>query len=138
MRLGVVFPHNEIGVDPAAIRNYAQGAEALGADHILTYDHVLDADPDRPDGWNGPYDKDVAFHEPFTLFSFMASSHRHALRRPWHRCGCPPEVRRAVLPSGAGVTSTGSLPARPRWWREDARPGIRGDRQPRRSRQHPA
>ena len=74
MKLGVVFPHNEIGTDPVAIRDYAQGAEALGADHILTYDHVLGADPDRPGGWSGPYDKDVAFHEPFTLFSFMAAA----------------------------------------------------------------
>ena len=74
MKLGVVFPHNEIGTDPIAIRDYAQGAEALGADHILTYDHVLGADPDRPGGWSGPYDKDVAFHEPFTLFAFMAAA----------------------------------------------------------------
>lgn len=74
MKLGVVFPHNEIGTDPVAIRDYAQGAEAMGADHILTYDHVLGADPDRPGGWSGPYDKDVAFHEPFTLFSFMAAA----------------------------------------------------------------
>ena len=74
MKLGAVFPHNEIGTDPVAIRDYAQGAEALGADHILTYDHVLGADPDRPGGWSGPYDKDVAFHEPFTLFSFMAAA----------------------------------------------------------------
>jgi len=73
MKLGVVFPHNEIGTDPGAIRAYAQGAEALGADHVLIYDHVLGADPDRPGGWSGPYDKDVAFHEPFTLFSFMAA-----------------------------------------------------------------
>ncbi|MCE2460170.1 MAG: LLM class F420-dependent oxidoreductase [Pseudomonadales bacterium] len=75
MKLGAVFPHNEIGTDPVAIRDYAQGVESLGADHILTYDHVLGADPDRPGGWSGrPYDKDVAFHEPFTLFSFMAAA----------------------------------------------------------------
>ena len=75
MKLGVVFPHNEIGTDPVAIRDFAQGAEGMGADHILTYDHVLGADPDRPGGWSGrPYDKDVAFHEPFTLFAFMAAA----------------------------------------------------------------
>ena len=73
MRLGVVFPHHEIGTDPAAIKAYAQGAEALGADHMLIYDHVLGADPARPGGWRGPYDKDVAFHEPFTVFAFMAA-----------------------------------------------------------------
>jgi len=73
MKLGVVFPHNEIGTDPEAIKAYAQGAEELGADHMLIYDHVLGADPDRPGGFRGPYDKDVAFHEPFTVFSFMAA-----------------------------------------------------------------
>ena len=73
MKLGVVFPHNEIGTDPGAIKAYAQGAEELGADHMLIYDHVLGADPNRPGGWTGPYDKDVAFHEPFAVFSFMAA-----------------------------------------------------------------
>lgn len=73
MKVGIVFPHNEIGTDPGAIKDFAQGAEALGADHMLIYDHVLGADPDRPGGWNGPYDKDVAFHEPFTVFAFMAA-----------------------------------------------------------------
>lgn len=73
MKVGVVFPHHEIGTDPGAIKAYAQGAEALGADHMLIYDHVLGADPDRPGGWDGPYDKDVAFHEPFTVFAFMAA-----------------------------------------------------------------
>ena len=34
---------------------------------------MLGADPNRPGGWTGPYDKDVAFHEPFTVFSFMAA-----------------------------------------------------------------
>ena len=73
MKVGIVFPHNEIGTDPGAIKAYAQGAEALGADHMIIYDHVLGADPDRPGGFRGPYDKDIAFHEPFTTFSFMAA-----------------------------------------------------------------
>ena len=73
MKVGIVFPHHEIASDPGAIRDYAQGAEALGADHLLIYDHVLGAGPNRPGGWSGPYDKDVAFHEPFTTFAFMAA-----------------------------------------------------------------
>jgi probable F420-dependent oxidoreductase len=72
MEFGAVFPHNEIGTDPGAIRAYAQGVEALGATHLLIYDHVLGADRDRPGGFEGPYDKDVAFHEPFTTFAFIA------------------------------------------------------------------
>jgi probable F420-dependent oxidoreductase len=73
MEFGAVFPHNEIGTDPGAIRDYAQGAEALGATHLLIYDHVMGADPNRPGGWKGAYDKDVAFHEPLTTFAFMAA-----------------------------------------------------------------
>lgn len=73
MELGAVFPHNEIGTDPAAIRDYAQGVEALGATHLLIYDHVMGADPNRPGGWKGAYDKDVAFHEPLTTFAFIAA-----------------------------------------------------------------
>ncbi len=73
MEFGAVFPHNEIGTDPGAIKAFAQGVEALGATHLLIYDHVLGADPDRPGGWKGPYDKDVAFHEPLTTFAFVAA-----------------------------------------------------------------
>ena len=72
MQIGAVFPHNEIGTDPGAIKAYAQGVEAIGITHLLIYDHVLGADPDREGGFRGPYDKDVAFHEPFTTFAFIA------------------------------------------------------------------
>ena len=73
MEIGAVFPHNEIGTDPHAIKDYAQGVEELGATHLLIYDHVLGADRNRPGGFEGPYDKDVAFHEPFTTFAFIAA-----------------------------------------------------------------
>lgn len=73
MEFGAVFPHNEIGTDPGAIRAYAQGVEAMGATHLLIYDHVLGADPNRPGGWKGPYDKDTAFHEPLTTFAYLAA-----------------------------------------------------------------
>lgn len=73
MEIGAVFPHNEIGTDPGAIKAYAQGLEGLGISHVLIYDHVLGADPDRPGGFKGPYDKRVAFHEPFTTFAFIAA-----------------------------------------------------------------
>ena len=73
MFIGAVIPHHEIGTDPAAIEAYARGAEELGVHHLLIYDHVLGADRDRPGGFVGPYDKDVAFHEPFTFFAFAAA-----------------------------------------------------------------
>lgn len=73
MRLGAVLPHHEIGTDPGAIRAYAQGLEQLGAVNLLVYDHVLGADRDRPGGFEGVYDKDVAFHEPFAFLGFVAA-----------------------------------------------------------------
>ncbi|MGI9615844.1 MAG: LLM class F420-dependent oxidoreductase [Acidimicrobiales bacterium] len=73
MQLGAVLPHNEIGTDPAAIKAYLQGVEDLGMTHLLIYDHVMGADPDREGGYSGPYDKDTAFHEPFTFFAFAAA-----------------------------------------------------------------
>ena len=72
MEIGAVLPHDEIGTDPGAIKAYARGVEELGMTHLLAYDHVLGADRDRPGGFEGPYDKDVAFHEPFTFFAFVA------------------------------------------------------------------
>jgi len=73
MQIGAVLPHHEIGTDPGAIRTYAQGLESLGITHLLVYDHVIGADRDRPGGFTGPYDKDVAFHEPFALLGFIAA-----------------------------------------------------------------
>ena len=74
MRFGVVFPQTQLGADPPVLRDFAQAAEELGFHHILAYDHVLGANPDRP-GWQGrrPYTYRDMFHEPFTLFSWMAA-----------------------------------------------------------------
>lgn len=72
MKIGVVFPQTEIGNDPAAIRDYAQTAEGLGFTHVLAYDHVLGANPDRPGGWSGPYTYLTPFHEVFVLFGYLA------------------------------------------------------------------
>jgi len=73
MQIGVVFPQNEIGTDPSVIRDYAQTAEELGYTHILAYDHVLGANPDRPEDFKGPYTYQTSFHEPFVLYSYMAA-----------------------------------------------------------------
>lgn len=73
MRIGLVFPQTEYGNDPAAVRDYAQTAEALGYSHLLAYDHVLGANPDRPGGFSGPYTYRTPFLEPFVLFAYMAA-----------------------------------------------------------------
>jgi probable F420-dependent oxidoreductase len=76
VHIGVVFPQVEIGLDPGAIRDYAQAVEAMGYTHILTFDHVLGANPERPGGWKGPYTYRHSFHEPFVLFGFLAAATR--------------------------------------------------------------
>ncbi len=72
MQLGVVFPQTELGGDVGAVRAYAEGAEALGYDHVLAFDHVVGADPEVHTGWNGPYDVHTTFHEPMVLFGYLA------------------------------------------------------------------
>ncbi len=73
MQIGLVYPQTEYPADPAAVRDYAQTAEALGFAHVLAYDHVLGANPDRPGGWSGPYTYQTSFMEPFLLFTYMAA-----------------------------------------------------------------
>jgi len=51
MKIGVVLPQTEIGNDPGAIKAYAEAVEEMGFTHILVFDHVLGANPERPGGW---------------------------------------------------------------------------------------
>lgn len=74
MRVGVVFPQTELGGDVGAVRAYGQGVEELGFTHLLAYDHVVGADPAVHTGWNGPYDVDTTFHEPFVMFGYLAAA----------------------------------------------------------------
>jgi len=71
MHIGVVFPQTEMPADVTVVRDYGQAAEALGYTHVLAYDHVLGANPDRPGGWSGPYTYRDSFFEPFVLFSYL-------------------------------------------------------------------
>jgi probable F420-dependent oxidoreductase len=73
MRIGVVFPQTELGGDVGAVRAYAQGAEELGYQHVMSYDHVVGADPEVHKGWNGPYDVHTTFHEPMVLYGYLAA-----------------------------------------------------------------
>jgi probable F420-dependent oxidoreductase len=74
MTFGVVFPQTDFGGDAAAVRDFAQTIEGLGFKHVVAYDHVVGANPDRPGGWKGPYTYMSSFLEPFVLFSFMAAT----------------------------------------------------------------
>ncbi|MGA2112088.1 MAG: LLM class F420-dependent oxidoreductase [Anaerolineales bacterium] len=73
MEIGVVFPQTDFGQDPLAARDFAQAAESLGYSYVVAYDHVLGADPNRPEGWTGPYTFRDPFLEPLVLFTHMAA-----------------------------------------------------------------
>ena len=65
--------HRPRSVRCLAIRSYGQGVEESGFKHLIAYDHVLGADPSVYEDWDGPYDIDTQFHEPFVLFGFLAA-----------------------------------------------------------------
>ena len=74
MRIGCTFPHEDIGNDPSAIRDFAQAAENLGFSHIMIYDHVLGAvHAGREPRLEGPYTELTPFHEAFVTFGFLAA-----------------------------------------------------------------
>ena len=73
MQLGAVFPQTELGADPVVIRDYVQAVEGLGYHHLLAYEHVIGAHPDRlTHGWR-MYTHEDQFHEPLVLFAYLAA-----------------------------------------------------------------
>lgn len=80
MNVGVVFSQADSGTDPQAIRRFARAIESAGFEHILAYDHVLGASPDRlgpgPFGSfpSAPYTSEHVFHEILVLFSHLAGA----------------------------------------------------------------
>jgi alkanesulfonate monooxygenase SsuD/methylene tetrahydromethanopterin reductase-like flavin-dependent oxidoreductase (luciferase family) len=73
MKIDAVFPQTEIGTDASVIRRYARAAEDAGYGTIIAYDHVLGVAPDHYPGFDGPYDRDDPFHEPFVLFAHLGA-----------------------------------------------------------------
>ena len=84
MRIGAVFPQNEIPADRDAVRATALGIEEVGFNHVVAFDHVVGADPvqhpEGPgllpttvDGSTWAYTDQDPFHEPLVLFSFIAA-----------------------------------------------------------------
>lgn len=74
MRLGAVFPNNAVGTDPSVIREFVQGIEDMGFDHMTVYDHVLGVSAAAYDRSElpGPYREADIFNEPFVLFGYLA------------------------------------------------------------------
>jgi probable F420-dependent oxidoreductase len=73
LRIGVVYPQTELRGDPGAVRKFGTGAEDLGFDHILAYEHVLGAVHDgRTPPLTGPYTERDPFHDPLVMFAYLA------------------------------------------------------------------
>jgi probable F420-dependent oxidoreductase len=73
MQIGVVYPQIELGGDPAAVGRIGKAIEAMGFDHLLTYDHVLGAvHAGRTPALTGPYTERDPFHDPFVMFAYLA------------------------------------------------------------------
>jgi probable F420-dependent oxidoreductase len=83
MRVGAIFSQADSGTDPVAIRQWAIDAEAAGFEHLMAYDHILGASPERlgagPFGSfpNAPYTSQHTFHEILVLFSHLAAVTTH-------------------------------------------------------------
>lgn len=73
MKLGVIYPQNALGGDPAAVREIGLAAEDMGFDHIVAYDHVVGATHDREPKLTGPYTERDPFHDPFVMFGYLAA-----------------------------------------------------------------
>ena len=77
MHIGIGFPHAAVGSDPVLAREFAQAAEQQGFDFLSAFEHVAGATAERFVGIDTgfrapPYLYDHPFHEPFTLFSYLA------------------------------------------------------------------
>ncbi|WP_156842300.1 LLM class F420-dependent oxidoreductase [Novosphingobium aquimarinum] len=73
MKLGVIYPQNGLGGNPAAVREIGVAADEMGFDHFVAYDHVVGADhADREPKLNGPYTEKDPFHDPFVMFGYLA------------------------------------------------------------------
>ncbi|HEX3947000.1 MAG TPA: TIGR03619 family F420-dependent LLM class oxidoreductase, partial [Acidimicrobiales bacterium] len=61
------------------MRSFVEAAEALGYDHILIYDHVVGSHPRKakPDWPPRYFTHEDPFHEPLTLFAWIAGLTTH-------------------------------------------------------------
>ena len=77
MQLGASLPVGDLGLDPIAIRDYAQAAEGLGYDYLVAPDHVLGANPATYTGDARIGTSQSPYLDPFVLFGFLAGCTRN-------------------------------------------------------------
>ena len=71
MRLSIAFPNVGPAQDPAALRDYAMGLEAAGADALMVVDHVVYA-WDKDGVRRSQYNPATWQLEPFATMGFLA------------------------------------------------------------------
>jgi len=72
VKIGAIYPQTETG-QAASVHAFGLAMEEMGINHIVAYDHVagaVHADRDPP-LW-GPYTEKDPFHDPFTIFAYLA------------------------------------------------------------------
>ena len=74
MRIGVSFPHQVVGTDGVAIRDWAQAADDLGFDHIVVYDHIMLPHAASHPGQSFRLTNEMSLHEPLVLCGFLAAA----------------------------------------------------------------
>jgi probable F420-dependent oxidoreductase len=72
MQIGAVLSQNELGPDPAAMRDYAQAVQDLGYDFLVTSDHVVGADPVDHPQLERVFSIESYLREPLMLGAFLA------------------------------------------------------------------
>lgn len=74
VRIGAVFPQNDIANDRDEIRTWIEGVRDAGYQHVLAYDHVLSgSQAAHYPKLVGRYDEKSPFHEVMVLFGYMAA-----------------------------------------------------------------
>jgi probable F420-dependent oxidoreductase len=73
MKIGTVYPQFEMRGDPGAVARFGTAAEQLGYDHLVVYDHVVASSHDREIKLQGAYTDRDPFHDPFTVFAYLAA-----------------------------------------------------------------
>jgi probable F420-dependent oxidoreductase len=72
MKIGAVYPQIELGGRPEPVKQIGQAVEELGYHHLVMYDHVVGAHPDREPALWGPYTDKDPFHDPLVAFAYLA------------------------------------------------------------------
>ncbi|MEZ5735441.1 MAG: LLM class F420-dependent oxidoreductase [Novosphingobium sp.] len=73
MKVGVIYPQNELRGEPEAVGRIGLATEELGYHHLLVYDHVVGASHDREPKLQGPYTDKDPFHDPFVMLGYLAA-----------------------------------------------------------------